>query len=65
MTVKKETLIKDIVGLGPEAINVLFKFGMGCIGCPASQMESIEDAANVHGINVESLLLSLNNINNN
>ena len=65
MTVTKETLIKDIVGLGPEAIDVLFKFGMGCIGCPASQMESIEDAANVHGINVEDLLLSLNIIKNN
>lgn len=65
MTVTKETLIKDIVSLGPEAIDVLFKFGMGCIGCPASQMESIEDAANVHGIDVENLLLNLNNINNN
>jgi len=37
-------------------------FVMGCIGCPASQKESIEEAARVHGINVENLLQSLNNI---
>lgn len=62
MTVTKDTLVKDIVNLGPKAIDVLFKFGMGCIGCPASQMESIEDAADVHGIDLENLLLSLNTL---
>jgi hybrid cluster-associated redox disulfide protein len=62
MKVERETLIKDIVKIGPEAIEMLMNFGMGCIGCPASQAESIEQAAEVHGINVEKLLESLNNI---
>lgn len=62
MTIVKNTLIKDIVSMGPEAIKILLNFGMGCIGCPSSQNESIEDAAFVHGIDVENLLLSLNNI---
>lgn len=63
MTVTKETLIKDIVNIGPEAIKTLLNFGMGCFGCPSSQYESIEDAAIVHGINVDNLINDLNNIN--
>jgi len=35
--------------------------GMHCLGCPSSQMESIEDAAMVHGFNVDELLKQLNN----
>lgn len=62
MKIEGKTLIKDIVKLGPNAIEILMSFGMGCIGCPASQSESIEDAAAVHGINLDNLLQSLNNI---
>ncbi|MHC1682741.1 MAG: DUF1858 domain-containing protein [Clostridiaceae bacterium] len=62
MKVEGKTLIKDIVSMGPEAIETLMGFGMGCIGCPASQNESIEEAADVHGINIESLLKSLNSL---
>lgn len=62
MKVERNTLIKDIVQMGPEAIEILMGFGMGCIGCPASQAESIEQAAMVHGIDVESILDRLNSI---
>lgn len=62
MKIEKETLIKDIVKIGPKAIQILMDFGMGCVGCPASQAESIEQAAAVHGIDVEKLLESLNHI---
>lgn len=62
MKVERDTLIKDIVKIGPEAVEMLAGFGMGCIGCPASQAESIGEAATVHGIDVELLLKSLNNI---
>mgnify|MGYP001071874165 CR=1 FL=1 len=65
MKVEKETLIKDIVNIGQEAVKILMDFGMGCIGCPASQAESIEQAAMVHGIDLENLLQSLNNIKKN
>ena len=62
MLVERNTLIRDIVKIGPEAIRILMSFGMGCIGCPASQNESIEEAASVHGIDVEKILESLNNV---
>lgn len=62
MKVGKETLIRDIVQLGPSAIEVLMNFGMGCIGCPASQSESLSEAALAHGINVDNLLKKLNEL---
>ncbi|AZV56620.1 DUF1858 domain-containing protein [Clostridium sp. AWRP] len=62
MEVNRKTLIKDIVNMGPRAIEILKNFGMGCIECPSSQNESIEDAAAVHGIDVEALIQSLNKI---
>ena len=33
---------------------------MHCVGCPASQGESIEEAALVHGINPDELLVQIN-----
>ena len=34
--------------------------GMGCIGCPHSQMESIEEGAMGHGIDPDLLVEKLN-----
>ena len=34
--------------------------GMHCIGCPASQGETLEEAAMVHGINADELEAQIN-----
>ena len=34
--------------------------GMGCIGCPHSQMETIEQGAMGHGIDPDLLIAKLN-----
>ena len=60
MEFKKDTLIGDIIDQDPEKINVLIEAGMHCIGCPASQMETIEQACEVHGIDVNDVLEELN-----
>ncbi len=62
MKVERKTLIKDILDMGPKAVEILENFGMGCTKCPSSQNESIEEAAAVHKINVEDLINRLNNI---
>ena len=33
---------------------------MHCLGCPASQMESLEEASMVHGIPVDTLVNAIN-----
>lgn len=39
---------------------VLFESGMHCFGCPASQMESLEEACSVHGLDCDELLAKIN-----
>ena len=39
---------------------ILMASGMHCIGCPASQGESLEEAAMVHGIDSDELVTKIN-----
>ena len=59
-TVNKETLVGEIVMNHPEAIEVLMSIGMHCLGCPASQAESLEDACAVHGFAVDDVVNAIN-----
>ena len=59
-TVNAQTLIGEIVMNHPEAVEVLLSIGMHCLGCPASQAESLEDACAVHGINPDDVAAALN-----
>ncbi len=60
MEITKDMRIAELIRNKPEAIDILLSFGLGCIGCPASQMESLEEAAMVHGLDVDELLKALN-----
>lgn len=60
MAVTKNTLIGDLIRENPNAVPILMSFGMGCVGCPSAQMESLEQAAMVHGLDLEPLLKALN-----
>ncbi|WP_054251647.1 DUF1858 domain-containing protein [Neofamilia massiliensis] len=62
MTYTKDMLIGDVVRQNPETIGILMSFGMGCVGCPSSQMESLEEAAMVHGLDLEHLMEALNEL---
>ena len=58
--VNEKTLIGEIVNNYPETAEVLFGIGMHCLGCPASQGESIGAAAQVHGLDADQLVSALN-----
>ena len=59
--VTKETKIGELLMIDMEAAApVLMRIGMHCLGCPASQMETIEEAAAVHGVNADELVDALN-----
>ena len=59
--VTKETKIGELLMIDMEAAApVLMGIGMHCLGCPASQMETIEEAAAVHGVNADELVDALN-----
>lgn len=58
--ITKDMTVGEVIRVKENAAQILMSFGMGCIGCPSAQSESLEDAANVHGFDVESLLEALN-----
>lgn len=60
MKIEKEMTIGEVIRTYPEAAEILMAFGMGCVCCPSAQGESIEQAAMVHGIDVEELMKALN-----
>lgn len=60
MKIEKNTKIGEIVEKAPEKVEILLNSGMHCIGCPASQAETLEEACMVHGIDVEEILEKLN-----
>ena len=59
--ITKSTLIGDLLQINAEAAApVLLGIGMRCLGCPSSQMETIEEAAAVHGVDADALVNELN-----
>lgn len=58
--ITKDMTIGEILKINQNMAGVLMAGGMHCIGCPASQGESLEEAAMVHGIDVDLLLTRLN-----
>lgn len=58
--VNGKTVIGEIVNMYPDAVEVLLDAGMHCLGCPASQAESLEDACSVHGLEAQPLIDALN-----
>ena len=61
--ITKDTMIGELLR-DQEHIDsiaeVLFGIGMHCLGCPSSQMESLEEAAMVHGMDVDVLVEQIN-----
>ena len=60
MVINKDTKIGEIIENAPEKAELLLEAGMHCLGCPASQAETLEEACEVHGIDVEELVKKLN-----
>lgn len=60
MEITKDMTVGYIVMLYPEAIEVLTGMGLSCVGCPASQVETLEEAAMVHGLDLDEMLHELN-----
>ena len=58
--ITKSTTIGEALKINPNAEAILQGFGMHCVHCPMSQMETLEEAGAVHGIDVELMVKKLN-----
>ena len=58
--VNKSTMIGELLQIDQNIAPILLNIGMHCLGCPASQGESLEEAAMVHGIDCGLLVEKIN-----
>ena len=58
--IKKDMVIADMLQVDPGIAPILMASGMHCIGCPSAQGESLEEAAIVHGLDVDELVTRVN-----
>lgn len=58
--VTKDMLIGDMLKIDITIAAILMAEGMHCVGCPASQGETLEEASFVHGMDVDELVTAIN-----
>lgn len=58
--ISKEMTIGEILRTNPAVAPVLMEAGMHCLGCPSAQGESLEEAAMVHGMDINELMSRIN-----
>ena len=58
--ITKDMIIGDVINEHPELVRTFFANGMMCIGCPAAQGESLDAAAQGHGLDADQLVSALN-----
>ncbi len=58
--VTADTLVGELVNNYPETAEVFYGIGMYCLGCPASQADSVEDACTIHGVDSAAVVQALN-----
>ena len=60
--ISKDMLIGDLIQMHELIAPMLMRAGMHCLGCPSSQMESLEEACMVHGIYCYDLVTGINEV---
>ena len=60
MKIYNTMLIAELVHMEELIPQILMRAGMHCLGCPSSQMESLEEAAMVHGLDADVLVAQIN-----
>jgi len=58
--INKDMKIGELLRIDGGLAPILLDIGMHCLGCPSSQMETIEEACQVHNTSVDALVDKLN-----
>lgn len=60
MKITKDMTIGQVLDINEDYAEILMGFGMHCFGCPMSRMETLQEAAQVHGVDVDFMVQKLN-----
>ena len=56
MEITKDMTIGSLLQESELIAPILMRAGMHCLGCPSAQAESLEEAAMVHGLDIDELM---------
>ena len=57
--ITKDMTIGEILRKAPQVAPVLMEAGMHFLGCPSAQGETLEEAAMVHGMDIDELMKAI------
>ena len=60
--ISKDMTIGEILRVNPAVAPLLMQVGMHCLGCPSAQAETLEEAAMVHGMDINELMSVINEL---
>ena len=58
--ITKDMIIGQILKADKGVVPILLESGLHCLGCPSAQSETLEQACEVHGIEIDILVGKLN-----
>ena len=61
--IKKETQINELLEKHPEVAEILMAYGLHCVGCHFSDLDTLEDGATMHGMPDEEIELMIKDVN--
>ena len=53
--ITRQTIIADTVEINPDAPQIMFKYGLHCIGCHVALWETVEQGCQAHGMSEEDI----------
>lgn len=60
--ITENTTIFEAIQINPKAGEILMAHGMHCLGCALAHGETVGEAADVHGADLEAMLKELNDV---
>jgi len=60
--ITENTTIFEALEINPKAGEILMAHGMHCLGCALAHGETVGEAAQVHGADLEQMLNQLNDV---
>ncbi|MBU0580348.1 MAG: DUF1858 domain-containing protein [Candidatus Margulisbacteria bacterium] len=60
--ITKEMNIAEVLGKYPEALEILQKKGIGCVGCMLAHAETLAQGLESHGFNADEVIAEMNTI---
>ncbi|MEK6840633.1 MAG: DUF1858 domain-containing protein [Nanoarchaeota archaeon] len=63
MEITGQTLINHLISKHPETIEILMSYGLHCVNCHFSDLDTLGDGAMMHGISDDEVRLMIKDVN--